>query len=837
MALIISVCLAVPEAGMAQFADEVWIEPPFWVSGFGSGQRVDFLNVVKDPGLWPTVHRRTSTFATFVNTLAINLPGQALDDSEIQTLLAGLGTLRVDFNVGGLRKPAGSVGAIQCDLMGDDTATADFAKLRRWVENGGTIYSLTTDHAISAFSMGPFARPAGDPEKLECLQTGGVGTYPSSTTDLDFWVSELSDYFAKIQNRFYARCSGSDGEGAGDSRFCMDLRIGTWEGASSFQETTPDGTVYPVRGFIPPIEMSTVLTSLATELATRQVTNPGTGDSATLRQRWNHFNIDHRPEAVCVDLVGNSEAACTTGPDLQENQLDYCASGNNNFMCLDWDFGRVLEIERLARAEGLRVGNSNFLSSFNNVGDPNYGDAFARDVAMRYVTEYADAGGNPDFLQIFMWVTHPDETGNENNVNSFMNVARQILEGPFPEVVEVPYVTEPFDPADWSWSFSSSASIQSVTCGASTCFYLDTPADASGFEWALLDDESFGAARIGVSLDLSKTTGSGSEWAALQLRPQGTPTPAPWASDGGLAILVRNDSAGFADNVSVLRNGTTLETADLAGLGLPNLDGWFRLEVDVRGNRLRVEVKAGQETRKVIDLRVDEARAGGTLARGPVRLVASQADVAWDSFKIDQFRLRDLLLEDDFADGTDPADWLPSSSFTATNGEIQSSVSGTSQMTAAVGQVDDLRAFTKLQLTGAGGWAGIHLRKKGPTSPPWSGTEGGFLVHLQTDGTLSGYNKAVGGSGDLFPPVATGLDPVAGVINLGVELVDNRIRVFVAQEPADPEPGVEPAELFSGSPAAEAYFACPTCGDAGEVGLITLNQAATFDDVVIEALE
>ncbi|MEO1087294.1 MAG: hypothetical protein AAFY88_23915, partial [Acidobacteriota bacterium] len=105
------------------------------------------------------------------------------------------------------------------------------------------------------------------------------------------------------------------------------------------------------------------------------------------------------------------------------------------------------------------------------------------------------------------------------------------------------------------------------------------------------------------------------------------------------------------------------------------------------------------------------------------------------------------------------------------------------------------------------------------------------LVHLNKDGTLTGYHKA--GGGTLFT-TASGFDPT-GVdpVYLGVEVLGNSLRAFV---------GSDDVTLFDGAPVNEAFVTCSTCRDAGHVGAVAdqaggVANTRTFDDIRIVELD
>ncbi|MEM1181053.1 MAG: hypothetical protein AAGM22_22115 [Acidobacteriota bacterium] len=178
----------------------------------------------------------------FLNMLQDQSPHpKSLTDGEIVDLIDALDGIAVDFNVGGLRVPGAGknnpiVTNVACDQVGSDTATRDFPLLARWVERGGTIDSLTTDHAVSTFAMEFYAHGY-----FECIpaDSSNPNAEPTSTEDYPFWAKQLAIYMEDMQKKFYDRCDGTESPMNTDS--CQDLDFGTWEAVTGFEVTEPGG--------------------------------------------------------------------------------------------------------------------------------------------------------------------------------------------------------------------------------------------------------------------------------------------------------------------------------------------------------------------------------------------------------------------------------------------------------------------------------------------------------------------------------------------------------------------------------------------------------------------
>ena len=820
----------------AQFSDEVWISVPFWTTGtFASGtQRTDYIPTLTTPEDWPEVRARTSRISMYLNMLATGVSDdRALSDTEIQTLVAGLSGIKVDFNVGGLRVQNASPTnppTVLCSDVGETTASRDFAFLRRWVENGGTLDSLTSDHAVTTFTMEKYA--SGE---FFC-STATAGTYPADTEDYSFWTAELGDYFENLLERFFDRCNGTDGEGAGDPAFCSGFEFGTWEGTSAFTVTEASGFQWGERSTFGAVEFADVVNSFRTSLASRSVTDPVTGITGGIDHRYTHFNIDHWTTGACNDAFSPSGGAtpeCRTIPPVGTSSEDYCVGGDdqtgNNVMCRTWSYGRVIEMGRQLREMGVRFGFSNFLGIAlkDETLDEAYGNQLAFDMAERAAATYAAAGGDPDFLQAFVWHRFPTATGPETSSTAALGLIHDILQDSFAETFQIPYLTDHFDGVeDWAWTFGPGAALAPPV--------LETDATGiAGPAYAALADEALEHVFAGVSVNrLDAASGATNEWLALQLRPQ-TVGADPTLAGGGLAVLVRFAADDTLDEVAVYSQGALLRTVTAVDLPqLKNLGtGWFRIEADLRGTRLRVDLSQGTTDLRVLDIRIDDAAPGGSLTEGALVLTSANAKARWDDLRIDQYRQGIERVEEDFSAGL--TDWTQQgSAFSAAGGAAEISSYGFEELTSTAAAQRDLRISGKISMQAEPGWAGFHLRKKGNFAAPWIGSDGGFLVQLRENGTLTLYHKA---STPTSLQIPTGLSPSQGPVYLGVELLDHRLRAFVSTGEAG---------LFDGAPAGETFVTCSTCDEAGPFGLAADQQTSptpqgnvrVFDDIRVVQL-
>mgnify|MGYP005836258857 CR=1 FL=1 len=174
--------------------------------------RPDFLDTITNAAAWPTVLSHTDVFKSYLMLLPADpVPGKT--EPEVSaSQMARLATffrergIAVAFEVGGLRMDADTT---RRGEWGKQMAAGDFRHLRRWLDGGGTIEYLTTDHAIMS-NLGH--RVA---EGTDCGLT------------LTECLEELGDYFTEM------------------TRLIPGVSLGCIESLGFFHVTGPDGSDYP----------------------------------------------------------------------------------------------------------------------------------------------------------------------------------------------------------------------------------------------------------------------------------------------------------------------------------------------------------------------------------------------------------------------------------------------------------------------------------------------------------------------------------------------------------------------------------------------------------------
>jgi len=198
--------------GVAQTnADRIWVGP----MPFKSGRvvRDDFFPTLSDADNWPTVLRHTDVFKSYIMVLPnVPLPGKQkpeLSDDQLRKLVLLLKKhhLKVAFEVGGLRIAPGQ--KAHKGEWGKRVAANEFTHLKRWLDAGGRIDYLTTDHPV--------------------MMTLGHRTYQGTDSGLTLeeTVEELASYYAEMARRI------------------PNVKLGTIESLGFFHVTGTDGVEYP----------------------------------------------------------------------------------------------------------------------------------------------------------------------------------------------------------------------------------------------------------------------------------------------------------------------------------------------------------------------------------------------------------------------------------------------------------------------------------------------------------------------------------------------------------------------------------------------------------------
>ena len=191
--------------------DLIWVGPMPFTSG--RVLRDDFFPTLSDADKWPTVLRRTDVFKSYIMVLPeVPLPGKQkpeLSDDQLRKLALLLKEhhVKVAFEVGGLRIAPGQ--KARQGEWGKRVAANEFTHLKRWLDAGGRIDYLTTDHPV--------------------MMNLGHRTYQGTDSGLTLeeTLEELASYYAEMARRI------------------PNVKFGTIESLGFFHVKGPDGVEYP----------------------------------------------------------------------------------------------------------------------------------------------------------------------------------------------------------------------------------------------------------------------------------------------------------------------------------------------------------------------------------------------------------------------------------------------------------------------------------------------------------------------------------------------------------------------------------------------------------------
>jgi len=211
--LALAVLLPITAPALGQPAeDRVWIGPMPFIEA--RTLRGDYYPTLVDESQWPTVLARADVFKSYIMVLprdpVAGKPGPELLDEQLGRLVQFTKEhgLKVAFEVGGIRMGPDTPN----DQAGEYTAQSELRHLRRWLDAGGSIDYLTTDHGVMLTIGAPYVAP--DQNKNRGITLGQA-------------AEELADYFEIIH------------------REIPGARLGVIESLGFFEVDGPDGKHYP----------------------------------------------------------------------------------------------------------------------------------------------------------------------------------------------------------------------------------------------------------------------------------------------------------------------------------------------------------------------------------------------------------------------------------------------------------------------------------------------------------------------------------------------------------------------------------------------------------------
>ncbi len=328
-----------------------------------SSLRADYMPVFSNPEAWPEVFQRTGTVKFYVATLS---PEVGLDLPSL-VAMAGKGGFKAEFEVGGLRP---SSAADFHGRSGEEQAAKEIRMLRRWVEAGGAVDALSTDHAIMhQMSLNYRDRNEFTKEKV-ALGSGGQ-------FEMSALMAELMDYFAAMKEEF------------------PGAKLGVIESLGYFTFKTRHGTFPPADPRLPEWDFEKFLDDLLAAAKARGVTID-----------W--FDIDFGYNGAAQDTRRLKARRLVTE--------------------------RIGAAAEIIRSKGLLVGiiynddgriEKDFLP-----GDPKRKDPHRNRWAFENTRDLWQATRSslqPDRILFQSWYDYPEKTGPESDPFSFLWTARELL--------------------------------------------------------------------------------------------------------------------------------------------------------------------------------------------------------------------------------------------------------------------------------------------------------------------------------------------------------------------------------------------------------------------------
>jgi hypothetical protein len=322
------------------------------------GIRDDFLEQVTDTNNWPTVYRHTAVFKQFVETLG----GDKYSDDDLKRLAtftreAGL---KCAFEIGALRWSP----QLHGDGSGKNYAAQEIKALQRWVDAGGTVDYLSTDHAVM-WNVGL------------CLQ----GAKPMAGIGDPDWrkvMDEVVDSLSMIREAFP------------DAKIGMIESLGYFSVGSQYKTTDP-GAIYP-------IDFEEFTRTARDKLRARGI-------------NLDHLHIDFSYQDCKHD--GRKDGRIDFGRIIKAEQI---------LKALGIPGGIIINA-----FDDFTVAGTNLVQEKQRAKNSAERSASAAKNTMAYFDGYGAAGGKPDTWILQRWQPYPDITGPETDLHTDMGIARSVV--------------------------------------------------------------------------------------------------------------------------------------------------------------------------------------------------------------------------------------------------------------------------------------------------------------------------------------------------------------------------------------------------------------------------
>lgn len=323
------------------------------------GIRDDYIEQVTDLDNWPTVYANTVVLKQFIESL----DGNKYSDEALQQLAAFAreAGLKCAFEIGALRWSPKLYGAGSGKLY----AAEEIKALQRWVDAGGTVDYLSTDHAVM-WNVGL------------CLQGAKPMAPYVANPDWRKVMDEVVDSLVMIHAAFP------------DAKIGMIESLGYFSVGGQYTTTDPR-SIYP-------IDMQAFIATAQEKLGARGVA-------------LDHMHLDFSYQDCRYD-------------GREENRLDFgrIMAAEQIVKSLDIDSGMIINA---FDDESYRGGNATLEKQ--KAQNPAERSASAVDNTLEYFDGYVAAGGNPDTWILQRWQPYPDVTGPETVRNTDMGVARLLV--------------------------------------------------------------------------------------------------------------------------------------------------------------------------------------------------------------------------------------------------------------------------------------------------------------------------------------------------------------------------------------------------------------------------
>jgi hypothetical protein len=323
------------------------------------GIRDDFIEQVTNSENWPSVYAHTAVFKQFIESLA----GDKYSDEELRKLASFLREAGIEcaFEIGALRWSKDLYGP----SSGEKYAAGELEALQRWVDAGGTVDYLTTDHAVM-WNVGLVLQGAKPME--------GLGD-----PDWRLVLEEVADSLALMQKHFP------------DARIGMIESLGYFSVGDTYRTTDP-GSLYPVdfEEFV--------------RISQERLREHGV--------ELDHLHVDFSLHDCRYD--GRHQDFADYGRILAAEAIIKAAGLDSGIIINafdDYSFKGTNIVQEERRADNAEERSESAVVN-----------------TLEYFDGYLAAGGAPDVWILQRWQPYPDVTGPESVRHSDMGIARLLIE-------------------------------------------------------------------------------------------------------------------------------------------------------------------------------------------------------------------------------------------------------------------------------------------------------------------------------------------------------------------------------------------------------------------------